>query len=158
MKRKTLAMLEKQRQAAIRRDMGFFDFYFQPQQRRYYDSKYPPTTADQLVQMDNTTIEEKLARMALGQGSVAFVDTEAALEAEQKKDEEEEAIVEGYKLIDANMAELGKAAREGRRIQYKPDKSKKKQKKQDFAAKQYRLKIMDVAHGKVDPNGADPDQ
>lgn len=33
-KRKTLAMLEKQRQAAIRRDMGFFDFYFQPQQRK----------------------------------------------------------------------------------------------------------------------------
>ena len=38
-KRKQLAMLEKQRQAAIRRDMGFFDYYAQPQQRKYYDSK-----------------------------------------------------------------------------------------------------------------------
>ena len=34
-KRKTLAMLEKQRQAAIRRDMGFFDFYAKPSQRKY---------------------------------------------------------------------------------------------------------------------------
>jgi DNA replication protein DnaC len=33
-KRKTLAMLEKQRQAAIRRDMGFFDFYAKPSQRK----------------------------------------------------------------------------------------------------------------------------
>lgn len=108
--------------------------------------------------MDPTTIEEKLARMALGQGSVEFVDKEAAAEAEKKTEEEEGAIVEGYKLIDANMAELGKAAREGRRIRYKPDNGKKKKKNKDFAAKQYHIKIMDVAHGKVDPNGADPGQ
>jgi hypothetical protein len=38
-KRKQLALLEKQRQAAIRRDMGFADYYFQPNQRRFYDSK-----------------------------------------------------------------------------------------------------------------------
>jgi len=125
---------------------------------RYYDSKYPPTTADQLVQMDTTTIEEKLARMALGEGSAEFNKEEAAREAEEKNEEEENAIVENYKLIDANMAELGQAAREGRRIRYKPDNGKKKKKKKDFAAKQYHVKIMDVAHGKIDPNGADLDQ
>ena len=125
---------------------------------RYYDSKYPPTTADQLVQMDTTTIEEKLARMALGEGSAEFNKEEAAREAEEKNEEGENAIVENYKLIDANMAELGQAAREGRRIRYKPDNGKKKKKKKDFAAKQYHVKIMDVAHGKIDPNGADLDQ
>jgi hypothetical protein len=36
-----------------RRDMGFVDFYAFPQNRKYYDSKYPPTTADQLVQVIN---------------------------------------------------------------------------------------------------------
>ena len=38
-KRKQLAMLEKQRQAAIRRDMGFFDYYARPNQRKFYDTK-----------------------------------------------------------------------------------------------------------------------
>jgi len=38
-KRKQLAMLEKQRQAAIRRDMGFLDYYGMPQQRKFYDMK-----------------------------------------------------------------------------------------------------------------------
>ena len=124
---------------------------------RYYDSKYPPTTADQLIQMDTTSIEEKLARMALGQGTTEFEEKEAAAEAEIKSEADEEAIVDQYKVIDSNMAEIGKASREGRRIRYKPDNGKKKKKKKDFAAKQYHHKIMDVAHAKVDPNGADPD-
>ena len=38
-KRKQLAMLEKQRQAAIRRDMGFLDYYAWPNQRKFYDTK-----------------------------------------------------------------------------------------------------------------------
>jgi len=166
-KRKQLAMLEKQRQAAIRRDMGFLDFYLLPQNRKYYDSKYPPTTADQLVQLDNTTIEEKLNRLAAGMGSVEYFERE---EEERKQaelappltEDDEDQIVEEYKKLDQNFPEIGRAMREGRRIQFKADsdadKKKKKGKKKkgvlDFGAKRYHAKVMDVAHAKVDPNGA----
>ena len=96
-------------------------------------NRFPPTTADQLVQMDTTTIAEKLAKMALGQGVPKWggevgkdgkpFDHETLTEAD------EDAIVENYRRGDQNMAEIGKALREGRRIRFKPDNGKKKKKK-----------------------------
>lgn len=157
MKRKQLAMLEKQRQAAIRRDMGFVDYYYKPMMRKFYDSKYPPTTADQLVQLDPTTIADKLARLSEGRGDDAFEAEEAKQEAAEAKEADEEKIVEAYQQIDKNMPEVGRAKKEGRRINYKQETrliAVKKKKKADFKEKKYHAKIMDVAHGVVDPNGA----
>mmetsp|Transcript_14254 Transcript_14254/g.16971 ORF Transcript_14254/g.16971 Transcript_14254/m.16971 type:complete len:373 (-) Transcript_14254:102-1220(-) len=151
-KRKQLAMLEKQRQAAIRRDMGFVDFYLQPMQRHYFDMKYPPTTADQLVQLDETSMKDKMSRLAGGLGSVEFEEAQANPGITE---DDEKLIVDEYKLIDQNMAEVGAALREGRRIKYSSESVKKKgKKKKGFGAKKYHNKIMDVAHGVVDPHGA----
>jgi len=145
-------MLEKQRQAAIRRDMGFVDFYLQPMQRHYFDMKYPPTTADQLVQLDETSMKDKMSRLAGGLGSVEFEEAQANPGITE---DDEKLIVDEYKLIDQNMAEVGAALREGRRIKYSSESVKKKgKKKKGFGAKKYHNKIMDVAHGVVDPHGA----
>jgi hypothetical protein len=67
-------------------------------------------------------------------------------------------------LFHAPASQIGRALREGRRIKadkneskMKGAKKKKKGKKKgmlDFGAKRYHAKIMDVAHAKVDPNGA----
>jgi len=94
--------------------------------------RFPPTTADQLVQMDTTSIAEKLAKMALGGGLPGWEDVdkdgkpvgEAAL-----SEADEDAIVDNYRRVDGNMAEVGRALREGRRIRFKPDNGKKKKKK-----------------------------
>ncbi len=172
LKRKQLAMLEKQRQAAIRRDMGFGMYYVRPHLRTFYDSKYPPTTADQLVQMDTEALEEKLNRLAQGQGAIEYFakqdgdgdDGSSAKFSER----DEESIVARYKTIDQNMAEVGKAGKEGRRIRWKqgaedgPQKKKKGKKIKKskvgnlaltsgptFAEKQYKTKILDVAHGRI---------
>mmetsp|Transcript_48950 Transcript_48950/g.62831 ORF Transcript_48950/g.62831 Transcript_48950/m.62831 type:complete len:255 (-) Transcript_48950:30-794(-) len=95
-KRKQLAMLEKQRQAAIRRDMGFVDFYLQPMQRHYFDMKYPPTTADQLVQLDETSMKDKMSRLAGGLGSVEFEEAQANPGITE---DDEKLIVDEYKLV-----------------------------------------------------------
>jgi hypothetical protein len=172
LKRKQLALLEKQRQAAIRRDMGFGMYYVRPHLRTFYDSKYPPTTADQLVQMDTEALEEKLNRLAQGQGAIEYFakqdgdgdDGSSAKFSER----DEESIVARYKTIDQNMAEVGKAGKEGRRIRWKqgaedgPQKKKKGKKIKKskvgnlaltsgptFAEKQYKTKILDVAHGRI---------
>lgn len=64
--------------------------------------RYPPTTADQLIQLDAGTIEEKLRRLRMGQSAV-----EAMGEAGVKKEDapaeipvdQEETIVEEYKKV-----------------------------------------------------------
>jgi hypothetical protein len=96
-KRKQLAMLEKQRQAAIRRDMGPLDYYFSPSQRKYYDLKYPPTTADQLVQLDEVSLKDKLARLAGGQGTKEFEEEEK--NPPRITEDDEGLIVGEYRLV-----------------------------------------------------------
>ena len=89
------------------------------------------------MQLDTTTIEEKLNRMALGQGAVEYFESQGLDKDGNKKDKDGETIteddeiniVENYKRVDANMAEVGAALREGRRIRYKPDDGKKTKKK-----------------------------
>ena len=172
LKRKQLAMLEKQRQAAIRRDMGFAYYYSRPQHRKFYDSKYPPTSADQLVQMSDEALEDKLNRLAKGQGAIEY------FQANRKQGNSDDgsstildestvdALVENYKKIDVSWTEVGKAGREGRRIRWKPDdgtKKKKTPRKQklkrskvlalesssnSFSEEKYKEKILDVAHGR----------
>ena len=76
------------------------------------------------------------------QGSVEFEAEQKDLADSIAAEEDEEHIVDQYKLIDKNMAEIGKAGREGRRIKYRPDDGKKKKKKKDFAGKQVGLKRL----------------
>jgi len=94
-------------------------------------------TADQLVQMDTTTIEDKLAKLASGVGGPIWggnVDKDGKpVGAEPMSEGDENAIVDNYKRGDENMAEIGKALREGRRIRFKPDDGKKKKKKKGDA-------------------------
>jgi len=162
-KRKQLAMIEKQRQAAIRRDMGFIDYYLRPDLRYQYDMKYPPTTADQLVQMDAASIEDRLNKLVLGGNAETFTNLE---EDGEKKDDrslntlDENAIVDAYDTLDQNFFEVGQAKREGRRIMVQPlqpisspskKKKKKKKKRTVLDHERYKAKIMLISHGKIAP-------
>jgi len=150
-KRKQLAMLEKQRQAAIRRDMGFIGYYAHPDQRRYYDTKcswppphnhinsytrsfnflffssllyasilfcpssnvrphqtlslartgkrYPPTSADQLAQLDTSSIQELLDKLMMGKASKEYEEQVVTVAHEEKEEADEDAIVDEYKKV-----------------------------------------------------------
>jgi len=176
LKLKQLAMLEKQRQAAIRRDMGFLRYYAAPGERELYDVKYPRTTAEQLEKLDTKKLQAKLKIIANAadngleaQQAFEYVNQQlrakrnaAIVDGETSKTlskTEQAEIVAAYRAIDVNFKEISNAKKEGRRFRIAEESHVPGSRAALSGVKGnfYRRRIMKVSRNKVstapDPDG-----